>query len=140
MAELEQIRDQSQNLVDILKSPIFALMKELRILRALLPSVLVDYFELTNIEETPTRYDLWLEEKAMLSKEDRRNSSIVSNGFSDYRTIQDFPIRGRATYLHLRKRKWLDKDTGEIFSYDYDVAQEGTRLTEEFVSFLKGED
>nr|WP_303023908.1 transposase family protein [Duncaniella muris] len=29
-------------------------------------------------------------------------------GFGDYRTIQDYPIRGRATYLHVRKRKWLD--------------------------------
>ena len=25
------------------------------------------------------------------------------------RQIQDYPIRGRATYLHVRKRKWLDK-------------------------------
>ena len=35
--------------------------------------------------------------------------------------------------LHMRKCKWLDKDTGEIFSYDIDYYdEEGTRLSAEF--------
>ena len=52
--------------------------------------------------------------------------------------IQDYPIRGRATYLHVRKRKWLDKSSNEIFSYDWDLSEfDGTRLNSEFVSFLK---
>ena len=51
---------------------------------------------------------------------------------------QDYPIRGRATYLHVRKRKWLDKSSNEIFSYDWDLSEfDGTRLNSEFVSFLK---
>ena len=38
----------------------------------------------------------------------------------------------------LRKRKWLDKDTGEIFSYDWELSEfDETRLNAEFVSFLK---
>jgi transposase len=58
--------------------------------------------------------------------------------FGEYRTIQDYPIRGRATYLHVRKRKWLDKSSNEIFSYDWDLSEfDGTRLNSEFVSFLK---
>ncbi|MBT9896736.1 transposase family protein, partial [Phocaeicola massiliensis] len=49
-----------------------------------------------------------------------------------------YPIRGRATYLHVRKRKWLDKSSNEIFSYDWDLSEfDGTRLNSEFVSFLK---
>ena len=52
--------------------------------------------------------------------------------------IQDYPIRGRATYLHVRKRKWLDKSSNEIFSYDWNLSEfDGTRLNSEFVSFLK---
>ena len=47
-------------------------------------------------------------------------------------------IRGRATYLHVRKRKWLDNSSNEIFSYDWDLSEfDGTRLNSEFVSFLK---
>ena len=34
--------------------------------------------------------------------------------------------------------KWLDKATGEIFSYDWNVSEfDGTRLNAEFVAFLK---
>nr|WP_260402812.1 hypothetical protein [Phocaeicola vulgatus] len=55
-----------------------------------------------------------------------------------YRQIQDYPIRGRATYLHVRKRKWLDKSSNEIFSHDWDLSEfDGTRLNSEFVPFLK---
>ncbi len=47
-------------------------------------------------------------------------------------------LRGSATYLHVRKRKWLDKSSNEIFSYDWDLSEfDGTRLNSEFVSFLK---
>ena len=69
------------------------------------------------------------------------SSSVISHGFGDYRTIRDFPIRGRSTYLHVRKRKWLDKETGEIFSYDWELSEyDETHLNAEFVSFLKGGD
>ena len=38
----------------------------------------------------------------------------------------------------LIKRKWLDKSSNEIFSYDWDLSEfDGTRLNSEFVSFLK---
>lgn len=75
------------------------------------------------------------------SKKDAENrgkkyGNVISHGFGDYHVIQDFPIRGRATYLHVRKRKWLDKDTGEIFSYDWELSEfDETRLNAEFVSF-----
>ena len=55
--------------------------------------------------------------------------TMLERGFGEYRTIQDYPIRGRATYLHVRKRKWLDKSSNEIFSYDWDLSEfDGTRL------------
>ena len=76
--------------------------------------------------------------KKVQLKEDKTNPDIISYGFGEYRTIQDCPIRGRATYLHVRKRKWLDKSSNEIFSYDWDLSEfDGTRLNSEFVSFLK---
>ena len=48
------------------------------------------------------------------------------------------PIRGHATYLHVRKRKWLDWSSGETFSYGWDLSGfDSTRLNTEFVAFLK---
>jgi len=88
-------------------------MKPAQLLRAILPDVLIDNFDIVNFDKSADRFDI-------------------------YRTIQDYPIRGRATYLHVRKRKWLDKSSNEIFSYDWDLSEfDGTRLNSEFVSFLK---
>ncbi len=112
-------------------------MKPEELLRAILPDVLIDNFDVVNFEKTDLRFDIWLDEKKVLLPEDERKSPVViSHGFGDYRTIRDFPIRGRATYLHVRKRRWLDKETGELFSYEWDVSEyDGTRLNAEFVAF-----
>ncbi len=43
-------------------------------------------------------------------------------------------------YLHMRKRKWPNKLTGEIYSYRLELpVAEGTRLSSEFVAFFKYE-
>ena len=113
-------------------------MKSEDLLRAILPDVLVDNFEVVRYEKTEVRFDIWLDEKKVQMREDKKNSSVISYGFGEYRAIQDFPLRGRATYLHVRKRKWLDKDTGEIFSYEWELSEyDETRLNAEFVAFLK---
>jgi hypothetical protein len=116
-------------------------MEHTKLLREILPDVLIDNFDVVRFEKTDTRFDIWLDEKKVMMREDKKDSSIISHGFGDYHAIQDFPIRGRATWLHVRKRKWLDKDTGEIFSYDWDLSEfDETRLNAEFVAFLKEED
>ena len=81
-------------------------------------------------------YDIWLDEKKKLSDEDYRNPNIVARGYTDYVTIQDYPMRGRPVFLHMRKNKWWDKQTNEIFSYNLELPNdEGTRLSAEFVAF-----
>ena len=96
-------------------------MKPERLLRAILPDVLIDNFDIVNFDKSADRFDIYLDEKKVQLKEDKTNPDIISYGFGEYRTIQDYPIRGRATYLHVRKRKWLDKSSNEIFSYDWDL-------------------
>ena len=80
-------------------------MKSDQLLRAIFPDVLIDNFEVVNLERTDSRFDIWLEEKKVLLKEDRRTGDVVAYGFGEYHAIRDFPIRGRATYFHVRKRK-----------------------------------
>ena len=113
-------------------------MDSIKLLRAILPDVLIDNFEVVNFEKTDSRFDIYLDEKKVQMREATYASSVISQGVGEYRVIQDFPIRGRATYLHVRKRKWLDKDTGEIFSYEWELSEyDETRLNAEFVAFLK---
>ena len=113
-------------------------MKPERLLRAILPDVLIDNFDIVNFDKSADRFDIYLDEKKVQLKEDKQPNSRREALGGEYRTIQDYPIRGRATYLHVRKRKWLDKSSNEIFSYDWDLSEfDGTRLNSEFVSFLK---
>jgi len=115
--------------------------KRLELLESILPDVLAEFFDVVDFKKSETQYDIWMDEKKFLEKEDAGNPNIVAKGFTEYRILQDYPLRGKATYIHIRKRKWLDKSTGEIFSYSIDdIDEEGTRLTKEFVAFLKGED
>ena len=113
-------------------------MELIDLLRELLPTEIVDNFDLIRYEKTDERFDIWFDEKKIQEESDAKNANIIAYGFGDYKVIQDFPLRGRLTHLHLRKRKWLDKSTGEIFSYSIDTSEyEGTRLNAEFVTFLK---
>ena len=82
-----------------------------------------------------------LDEREYMSREDYKKGTVRPYGFTDYKTIQDFPIRGRSVYLHVRRRKWIDRSTGEIFTYDFDgLTESGSKLSPEFVAFLKEED
>lgn len=105
-----------------------------------LPQGLGELFEMVRFERTEQAYDIWLDEKKERSEEDWRNPNIVARGYTDYVVIQDYPLRGRPVYLHMRKNKWWNKQTNEIFSYGLNLPNEdGTRLSAEFVSFLKDE-
>lgn len=116
-------------------------MKQEDFIWEFLPQGLKGVFEIKNVRKTDTEFHIYLDEIRQKSDEDRWNKSIIGKGYTDYCTIQDHMTRGRATYLHLRKCKWLDKSTGEIFSYDIDYeAEDGTLLSRELVAFLKCED
>lgn len=115
-------------------------MKQSEMIWMCLPQGLNELFDIVRFERTDKSYDIWLDEKKELSKEDRHNPHIVAKGYTDYSVIQDYPMRGVPVYLHLRKNKWWNKLTNEIFSYNLELPNEdGTRLTAEFVSFLKDE-
>jgi len=105
------------------------------ILRLFLPSWLFDYFELEKFTQDSFRIDVYLSEKKLRSEV--ASGSLISQGFTDYSVVQDFPVKGKVVYLHLRQRKWLNKDTGEITSRQFDINYEGTRLRKEFVAFSK---
>jgi hypothetical protein len=60
-----------------------------------------------------------------------------SKGFTSTKTVQDFPIRGKAVYLHIRTRSWRDKQTGALVKNNYSYIAQGAKLTQELSDFLK---
>lgn len=61
-----------------------------------------------------------------------------SKGFYPLTVIQDFPIRGKAVYLAIKRRRWRHKvRKNEIIHNDYSIIADGSRLTQELSDFLK---
>lgn len=100
----------------------------------ILPMEILPYFEVAHIVKQEERIDLYLDER---NHPPKHPNTYLSKGFTDERIIQDFPLRGRAVFLHVRKRKWQERETGHIVTNSYDLTHQGTHLTYEFASFLK---
>lgn len=65
-------------------------------------------------------------------------SRYESKGFTEV-TVQDFPIRGKAVYLKIRRRRWrLKEDPKQVIRNDFSFVAEGAGFTRELSDFLKG--
>jgi hypothetical protein len=111
--------------------------------KALLPDGLLDHFtiddfkELKESDSDETYYELHLSEKNELPS-GYSISDYQSKGFYKPKTIQDFPIRGKALYLVIKRRRWRHKQTKEQIKSDYSFIAKGVKLTAELSDFLKG--
>lgn len=113
-----------------------ALPNSLEVLSLFLPSGCLDYFDVTGYNNMDTCYIISLEEKNVIPSE-YANLSLVCKGFHPEIEVQDFPVRGKAVYLHIKRRRWEDKTTGKTYSRDWNLVATGTRITAEFGAFLK---
>lgn len=106
------------------------------LLSLLLPDFLVDYFSFTTSSSTEEKLRLYFEEKNIVP-DNFRARKVESKGFHKETIIEDFPLRGKLVYLHLKCRRWRDVDTGETLQRDWNNVAKGTRMTAEFAAFLK---
>ena len=117
---------------------------DISLLSYVLPSGLLEHFEITGIKELgdmQTRKDcfyIYLDEKNQLPL-GYDYSQYESKGFYERTTIQDFPLRGKAVYLAIKRRRWRSKtDKSKQIKSDYSFIAEGSKLTLELSDFLKG--
>lgn len=107
------------------------------ILPYLLPREILEYFDLKEISEIDSnQLQLHLDEKK-ISPPDHPTKELISNGFDEPVRIQDFPLRNKAVFFIVRRRKWKDKSTGKIYSRTWDLTANGTSYSKEFAAFLK---
>jgi hypothetical protein len=110
--------------------------------KSILPKDLLDYFEVTSLIIVPANgkqedyYVITLEEHNSLP--DAYNlADYESKGFYKARLIQDFPIRGKAVYLEIHRRRWRHKLSKKNIHRDFTLIAEGTKFTKELSDFLK---
>ena len=108
-----------------------------------LPTELLEHFTITNIKELHQAsrnrevIQIDLEEKNILPS-GYDESNFESKGFYKVKTIQDFPIRGKAVYLAIKRRRWRQKDNHNIVIHnDFSIIADGSKLTQELSDFLK---
>lgn len=116
---------------------------ETELLRHLLPKGLVEHFTVRSIEELQgpnggsSIIEIHLDEKNTLPT-GVSGSEYESKGFCKESRIQDFPIRGKAVYLLIRKRRWRHRQSGKQITNSYGLTAQGSRMTDELSDFLKG--
>jgi len=106
------------------------------LVKLLLPTEIFDYFEIIKIDSDPSAIQVYLDEQA-IKPEQYSNEKLTSKGFHPESVIQDYPLRDKAVFLHVRRRRWLVESTKEIVSRDWNSVAEGTRYTQGFADFLK---
>nr|WP_240144963.1 transposase [Bacteroides xylanisolvens] len=77
-------------------------------------------FTLVNHVSQDTCFILYLEEKATIPAE-YSDLHLHSKGFLPEIEVQDFPIRGKAVYLRIKRRRWEDPSTGQTYSRDWSL-------------------
>lgn len=87
-----------------------------KLLRVIFPEVLMEYFEISGWHDDSVKIEVWLDEKHYMERSDYKSGTVISHGFTDEKVIQNFPLRGKPVYLHVRRRRWYGKATGKTFS------------------------
>jgi hypothetical protein len=108
----------------------------LDLIKMILPTILVEHFDLVNSKQIGEKLNLFFEEKNEIPNE-LKARQLVSKGFHKEITVQDFPLKGMFVFFHIKSRRWTDKETNEIVQRDWNLVASGTRMTNEFAAFLK---
>lgn len=107
------------------------------LIKLILPPEIFDYFEITDLVVEDRSVAVFLDEMDVKPAA-YSSQKLTSKGFHPESIIQDFPIRNKAVFLHVRRRRWFVDSTKEVVSRDWDSVAEGTRYTKSFADFLKG--
>ena len=135
------------------------LMASFSLAYIILPPGLLEYFSLTSTEEKDSQLTkaeqetrnvidsvwsdidvhIYLDERD--NRTDEQKTKWTPNGFTEPTVVQDFPIRDRKVFLHIRRRRWLGEDGQSVIcSLDYPIVAKGIKLSPQFAAFLKDTD
>ena len=113
----------------------------------ILPENILDQFDIVKLEEEDiARNDgtyqpfkrnvhVYLDEQDNRTSEQRAN--LNPNGFTEYASVKDFPVRNRLLTLHIRRRRYLDSADKSVIISEFPIKADGTSISPEFAVFLK---
>ena len=119
-----------QNRIGMEKNPYIELAE------CLLPEEMIEYFEVVKVDKTKETLDVTLEERDN-GVDGYTAGQLRPNGFYEESIVRDYPVRGRKMSFHIKRRRWVETETGRSVSRRWDLVAEGTRFSKEFAAFLK---
>ena len=93
----------------------------------------LDYFGITQVDQKEREISIVLEERNVIPEE-YKERKLESKGFYEDSKVQDFPLRGKSVFLIVRRRRWIDTETGDYVFRHWELVATGTRMTQEFGS------
>ena len=102
----------------------------------LLSEEMVEYFEVVMVEKTLETLDVTLEERDN-GFEGYNPGQLHPNGFYEESIVRDYPVRGRKMPFHIKRRRWVDVETGKSVSRRWDLVTKDTHFSKESAAFLK---
>ena len=108
-----------------------------KLMEAWLPKECLDSFELEEIKELEKEWQITLVEKENLVPKELHGKNAVQNGYMSPVELEDYPLRGKVTYLKFFRRRWKEQGLNESHFNHYDFNYKGMKATKEFGDFLK---
>lgn len=108
-----------------------------QLMEAWLPKEWLQFFDISEIKERNSEWDITLVEKETLIPGALKRKSSVQNGYMNPVEVEDFPLRGKKTFLKFFRRRWKEEGFNKSYFNEYDFHPEGMKATKEFGSFLK---
>jgi hypothetical protein len=102
----------------------------------LVPAEILEDFNMEEVKERDNELVIILIEKE--SKVPVNQGELIKDGYLNPVELSHYPVNGKRCFLVLKRRRWKGKhgDVQNIYNH-YDYAQEGSKVTRTFGSFLK---
>lgn len=117
------------------------------VMSLVLPKALFDYFDLVDVKirEIPVNQQMGVESGEITFyldeldnlRDKEEGHTYRPNGFYEASRVRDFPLRDKKVTLVIRRRRWIDEQTGQSVGNKYILTAQGTRHSLEFAAFLK---
>ncbi|MDZ4203454.1 MAG: hypothetical protein U1C46_01430 [Bacteroidales bacterium] len=110
------------------------------LVKLIAPGIINENFELQGIDEKTDTITIVFEEKQELIPQELKGKEVVLDGFLNPVELQTFPLKDKAVYLSIKRRRWKEKGSqGPTYNNTYNLHRKGMKTTNEFGLFLKEE-
>jgi len=113
------------------------MIKNEQLMVAWLPKEWLEFFDIREIEELETEWRITLIEREDLIPGELKGKDVVLDGYMNPVEVEDYPLRGKATYLKFIRRRWKEEGSTNDYANHYEFHPEGMKATKEFGLFLK---